>query len=286
METRRKIQNFSTFPADCLIEAILTVLLILFGIAILLPMVWMVISSLKATNEIFTNIWNLPSVWQWSNYRIAWNTGISRYFLNSIIVTVGTVFLNLISCSLMAYTLTINKIRGKNVFALLAIAGILFSPIVSIFPLYREIQSLHLYNKRIALVLIYTAYQIPMSFMLIFAFFKNVDKAYLDAARIDGANDMQILFKVFVPLSTSIFLVSIVLTSFYAWNEFTFALVFVKNDLFKTIPIGLLAFQGEMYAEWGVLLAGLVISAIPIIVMYIFAQKYFITGLTMGGVKG
>lgn len=276
----------ASFPADYLVTFILTVLLVLFLAAILVPMLWMGISSLKVTNEIFTNIWDLPSRWQWQNYAVAWDTGISRYFINSFAVTVGTVLLNLVACSLMAFTLTINEIKGKNVFASLAIMGILFSPIVSIFPLYQEIQLLQLYNKRLALVLIYTAYQIPMSFMLIFAFFKNIDKAYLDAARIDGATDLQILYKVFIPLSSSIFMVSVVLTSFYAWNEFTFALVFVKNDLLKTIPVGLLAFQGEMYSEWGVLLAGLVISAIPIIALYIFAQKYFIAGLTMGGVKG
>ena len=286
MKLRKKLNHLATFPTDHLFTFIITFLLVLFLAVILVPMIWMGISSLKVTNEIFSNIWSLPSSWQWNNYAVAWDTGISRYFINSAVVTLGTVLLNLVACSLMAYTLTINDIKGKNFFTALAIMGILFSPIVSIFPLYREIQLLQLYNKRLALVLIYTAYQIPMSFMLIFAFFKNIDKAYLDAARIDGATDLQVLYKVFIPLSASIFMVSVVLTSFYAWNEFTFALVFVKNDLLKTIPIGLLAFQGEMYSEWGVLLAGLVISAIPIIALYIFAQKYFIAGLTMGGVKG
>ncbi|WP_320122165.1 carbohydrate ABC transporter permease [uncultured Sphaerochaeta sp.] len=286
MKLRKKLNHLATFPTDHLFTFIITFFLVLFLAVILVPMIWMGISSLKVTNEIFSNIWSLPSSWQWNNYAVAWDTGISRYFINSAVVTLGTVLLNLVACSLMAYTLTINDIKGKNFFTALAIMGILFSPIVSIFPLYREIQLLQLYNKRLALVLIYTAYQIPMSFMLIFAFFKNIDKAYLDAARIDGATDLQILYKVFIPLSASIFMVSVVLTSFYAWNEFTFALVFVKNDLLKTIPIGLLAFQGEMYSEWGVLLAGLVISAIPIIALYIFAQKYFIAGLTMGGVKG
>ena len=122
--------------------------------------------------------------------------------------------------------------------------------------------------------------------MVIYAFFRNIDKSYLDAARIDGARDMTILFKVFVPLSASIFMVSVVLTGFYAWNEFSFALVFVKEDALKTIPVGLLAFQGEMYSDWGVLLAGLVISALPLILLFIFAQKYFVAGLSAGGVKG
>lgn len=286
MKIRKQFQQFTTFPADYIVTFIVTTVLTLFLMAILLPLLWMVTSSLKSTNEIFSNIWGLPDSWQWSNYGTAWNTGISRYFINSALVTLGTVVLNLVACSLMAFTLSIHNIKGKALFTMLAVTGILFSPIVSIFPLYKSIQVMHLYDKRTALVLVYTAYQIPMSFMLIYSFFRNIDKAYLDAARIDGASDLQVLQKVFVPLSASIFMVSIVLTSFYAWNEFIFALVFVKNDFLKTVPVGLLAFQGEMYSEWGVLLAGLVISAIPIITLYISAQKYFIAGLTSGGVKG
>lgn len=286
MKMRNHVKSLFAFPGDGIATILITVCLVFFALAIVIPLVWMVGSSFKTTNEIFTDIWNLPKSWHLENYRIAWNTGISKYFGNSLLVCLSTIALTLASCSLMAFSLSIYNVKGKKLFYAFAIVGMMFSPIVSMFPLYQEVQSLGLYNKRISLILIYAAYQFPMSFMLIVSFFRNIDKAYLDAARIDGATDMQILFKVFVPLSTSIFMVSIVLTGFYAWNEFTFALVFVKSDLLKTIPVGLLAFQGEMYSDWGVLLAGLVISALPVIVLFIFAQKYFVAGLSMGGVKG
>ena len=272
--------------ADLVVSIILDVLIVVFTLLIVIPLVWMVISSFKGTNEIFSNIWGFPGKWRVSNYTTAWNTGISKYFLNSVIVCISTIFLNLVVCSLMAFTLAINKFKLEKLFAGIAVIGMMFSPIVAIFPLYQEIQTLGLYNNLLSLILIYTAYQIPMSFMVIYAFFKSIDKAYIDAARIDGASDLKILFNVFIPLSASIFMVSVVLTGFYAWNEFTFALVFIKNDVLKTIPVGLLAFQGEMYSDWGVLLAGLTISALPIIALFIFAQKYFVAGLSMGGVKG
>lgn len=283
---KKRYNSVFAIPSDGIVVSIITVLIILFLLAIIIPLLWMVVSSFKTTNEIFSDIWTLPETWQFQNYVTAWNTGIARYFLNSLIVTIATVVLNVVVCSLISFSLVNYKIKGAKAIYSFVVLGLMFSPIVSIFPLYQEIQNLGLYNTRLSLILIYTAYQIPMSFMLIYAFFKNIDKAYLDAARIDGATDLQILFRVFVPLSASIFMVSIVLTSFYAWNEFTFALVFVKADNLMTIPVGLLAFQGEMYSDWGVLLAGLVISALPIIVLYIFAQKYFISGLTAGGVKG
>lgn len=286
MKMKKQVKSLFSFPGDGIAAILVTVCLVLFALAIVIPLVWMVGSSFKTTNEIFTDIWKLPKSWHFENYGKAWNTGISKYFGNSLLVCLSTIALTLASCSLMAFSLTIYNVKGKKFFYAFAIVGMMFSPIVSMFPLYQEVQTLGLYNKRLSLILIYAAYQLPMSFMLIISFFRNIDSAYLDAARIDGATDMQILFKVFVPLSTSIFMVSIVLTGFYAWNEFTFALVFVKSDLLKTIPVGLLAFQGEMYSDWGVLLAGLVISALPIIVLFIFAQKYFVAGLSMGGVKG
>lgn len=257
-----------------------------FFIIIVLPLVWMVVSSFKTTNEIFSNLWGLPVKWMFSNYITAWNSGISKYFLNSIVVTAATCALNVILCGLYAYALVVFDFKGKKAFHMIAIAGLMFSPIVSLIPLYQEVQTLHLYDKTLSLILIYTAYQMPMTFMLMYNSFKEVDHAFVDAAKIDGCNSFQILRYVFMPVSTPIIMTSIVLTAFYAWNEFTFALIFITSDSLKTIPVGLMAFQGEMHLDWSVLLSGLTISAIPIIVFFIFAQKYFIAGLSSGGVKG
>ncbi len=258
----------------------------LFFLLILLPIVWMVLSSFKETNEIFQNLWAWPEKWLFSNYAQAWNTGISRYFKNSLMVTAGTCFLNVAACSLYAFALAVFDFGGKRFFHALAVGGLMFSPIVSLIPLYQELQALRLYNTLPALVLIYTAFQMPLCFMLTYNYFKDIDRAYVEAARLDGCSSFQILCHVFLPVSKPIIMTTIVLTAFYAWNEFTFALIFISDEAKKTVPIGLLAFQGEMHAEWSVLLAGLTISAIPIIIFFIFTQKYFIAGLNAGGVKG
>lgn len=258
----------------------------LFFLLILLPIIWMVLSSLKETNEIFENLWALPGKWLFSNYAEAWNTGISKYFKNSLLVTVCTCLLNVAACSLYAFALAVFEFKGKKFFHLLAVGGLMFSPIVSLIPLYQELQALHLYNTLWALILIYTAFQMPLCFMLTYNYFKDIDRAYVEAAKLDGCSSIQILSNVFLPVSKPIIMTVIVLTAFYAWNEFTFALIFISDEAKKTVPIGLLAFQGEMHAEWSVLLAGLTISAIPIIVFFMFTQKYFIAGLNAGGVKG
>ena len=258
----------------------------LFFLIIVLPMAWMVVSAFKSTNEIFANLWGLPERWLWSNYGQAWNSGISRYFVNSVFVTVCTVLLTLVACAAYAYSIAVYRFKGKRFFFLLALAGMMFSPIVSVIPLYQEVQALRLYNSQWSLILIYAAYQMAMSFLLIHHFFADIDRAYLEAAAIDGCTDFGALLHIYIPMSKPVFLTSAVLTGFYAWNEFTFALIFVKKESLLTIPVGLLTFKGEMHAEWAVLLAGLTISAIPIIVFYIVAQKYFIAGLSAGGVKG
>lgn len=275
-------QKFKNNLGETTSIAVLTV----FFIIIVYPLIWMLLSSFKSTNEIFTNIWGLPKAWLFQNYIVAWKSGIARFFLNSVYVTVATVILTLGCSSLFAYSMVIHSFRFKRILVGLTVLGLLLSPIVSLIPLYQEIQALGLYNKREALILIYTAYQIPMSFLLIYDYFRSIDHSYLDAARIDGCSDLRALASIYVPMSQPILITSAVLAGFYAWNEFSFALILVKNDALRTIPTGLLFFQGEMHSEWAVLLAGLVISAIPIIVFFVFAQKYFIAGLAGDGIKG
>ncbi len=267
-------------------ESISLVILTIYFVIIVYPLIWMVLASFKSTNEIFTNIWGLPHTWLLSNYATAWKSGVAGFFLNSVYVTVATVLLTLICSSLFAYSMVIHDFPLKGALMGLTVLGLLLSPIVSLIPLYQEIQALGLFNKREALILIYTAFQIPMSFLLIHDYFSNIDRAYLDAARLDGCSDLRALASIYIPMSQPILVTCAVLAGFYAWNEFSFALILVNNDALRTIPAGLLFFQGEMHTEWAVLLAGLVISAIPIIVFFAFAQRYFIAGLSGEGLKG
>lgn len=259
--------------------------LLFFFLFIVIPLLWMVISSLKTTNEIFGNLWGLPEKWMFSNYLTAWEKGISKYLLNSTFVTVVTCLLNIVCCCFSAFAMSAFDFKAKGVIYGLIICGMMFSPIVALMPLYQLILKMNLYNTQWSIILVYSAFQIPMSFMIINTAFKDIDHSYIDAARIDGASDLLILKEVFLPIGRPAILTAAVLTAFYAWNEFTFALIFIKKDALKTVPIGLLTFKGEMHIEWAVMLAGLTISAIPIVIFFIFMQRYFIAGLNTGGLK-
>ncbi|OZU87203.1 ABC transporter permease [Virgibacillus indicus] len=260
--------------------------LLIYFVVIAYPLIWMVISSFKDTATIFGDTWGLPQEWKIGNYATAWDLGISSYFLNSVLVTTLTCFITVLISAFAAYALSRFEFKGKMFFFLLISAGLMFSPQVSLVPLYQLTQDLGIYNTYWALILPYVAFQIPLTVLLFRAHFLGIDKELEESAFLDGCTSMGVLFRIILPLSTPIVLTATVLISFFAWNEFMFSLVFLDDDSLKTIPTGLLAFRGAVSTNWGVMLAGLTISALPIVILFLLTQKYFISGLAEGGVKG
>ncbi|PWW20457.1 raffinose/stachyose/melibiose transport system permease protein [Cytobacillus oceanisediminis] len=261
-------------------------ILIFYFIIIAYPLFWMVINSFKTTEEIFANSWALPQNWLVSNYAHAWETGISGYFLNSTIVTISTCLLTVFLSALGAYGLTRFEFKGKNTLLIICMAGMMLSPQVSLVPLYKLIQALGIHDTYLALILPYVAYRIPITILLIRAAFLDVPKELEESAFLDGCNTWTVFTKIFIPLNLPILLTGVVLTAYFTWNEFMFALIFVDSEALKTIPAGLMQFRDALQTNWGVLLAGLMISAAPIIILFLFMQKYFIRGPASGSVKG
>lgn len=263
-----------------------SLLLIVYFISIAYPLFWMVISSFKDTNSIFADSFGLPHQWLVSNFVQAWKEGVSGYFLNSVFVTTVTCLGTVLISAFAAYGLARFRFRGQTFFLIFVTAGLMFSPQVSLIPLYKLMQSLGMYNTYWALILPYVAYRIPLTVLLIRSHFLSIDREYEESAYLDGCSSLGVFFRIMVPLSIPIFLTTIVLTAYFAWNEFTFALIFIDSNSLKTIPIGLLAFRDALHTNWGVTLAGLTISALPIIIVFLFMQRFFIRGLADGGLKG
>lgn len=261
-------------------------ILIFYFIIIAYPLFWMVINSFKTTEEIFSNSWALPTTWLVSNYVHAWNTGISGYFLNSTIVTLSTCLLTVFISSLGAYGLTRFEFKGKKLLLILCMGGMMLSPQVSLVPLYKLIQAMGIHDTYLALILPYVAYRIPITVLLIRAAFLEVPKELEESAFLDGCSTWKVFTKIFLPLNLPILFTGVILTAYFTWNEFMFALIFIDSDSLKTIPAGLMQFRDALQTNWGVLLAGLMISAIPIITLFLFLQKYFVRGLASGSLKG
>ncbi|MBT2657772.1 carbohydrate ABC transporter permease [Bacillus sp. ISL-18] len=260
--------------------------LLLYFAAIAYPLFWMVINSFKTTAAIFNDSWGLPKEWLFSNYTTAWEQGVSSYFMNSLIITGGTCLLTVLVSALCAYGLTRFQIKGGKFLLLFVSAGLMFSPQSSLIPLYELVQKLGLFDTYWALILTFTAYRIPLTVLLIRSFFLSIPKELEESAYLDGANSFKVFTKIFLPMSRPILFTGVILTAYYAWNEFLFSILFIQSEDVKPITSGLLVFKGALSTNWGVLMAGLVISAIPLIVIFLMMQKYFVRGLAEGSVKG
>ncbi|TDL72183.1 carbohydrate ABC transporter permease [Rhodococcus qingshengii] len=273
-------------PGTPVVVGLIFVFLLLYFIAIAYPLFWMVINSFKNTADIFNDSWGLPKEWLFSNYATAWQQGVSSYFINSVIITVGTCLLTVLISALCAFGLTRFQIKGGKFLLLFVSAGLMFSPQSSLIPLYELIQQMGIFDTHWALILTFTAYRIPLTVLLIRSFFLSIPKELEESAYLDGATTLDVFGRIFLPMSKPILFTGVILTAYYAWNEFLFSLIFIQTEEVKPITSGLLVFKDALNTNWGVLMAGLVISALPLIVVFMLMQKYFVRGLADGSVKG
>ncbi|MGG1396967.1 carbohydrate ABC transporter permease [Bacillus salipaludis] len=269
-----------------IVAGIIFLFLSLYFVAIAYPIFWMIVNSFKNTPAIYNDTWGLPKEWLFSNYEAAWQQGVSNYFVNSLIITAGTCILTVLISALCAYGLTRFQLKGGKFLLLFVSAGLMFSPQSSLIPLYELVQKLGIFDTYWALILTFTAYRIPLTVLLIRSFFLSIPKELEESAYLDGATTLTVFTRIFIPMSKPILFTGVILTAYYSWNEFLFSMLFIQTEEVKPITSGLLVFKDALNTNWGVLLAGLVISAIPLIVIFLMMQKYFVRGLAEGSVKG
>jgi raffinose/stachyose/melibiose transport system permease protein len=187
---------------------------------------------------------------------------------------------------LCAFGLSRYQFKYDKTVLLFIMGGMMLNPQVCLVPLYILLQQLHLHNTYLALILSYIAFRLPLTVLLIRSYFIGISKEIEESAKMDGCSAFRIYWSIFMPMSIPIILTATILVAYYAWNEFLFAIIFIDSDKLKTIPAGLMSFKDALSTDWGVLLAGLVISALPLVLLFIFMQKYFIRGIAAGSVKG
>jgi raffinose/stachyose/melibiose transport system permease protein len=260
--------------------------LLIFALMILYPLFWMFISSFKSYQEIYSNVWALPSEWHFENYKLAWEKGIQNYFLNSTYVTGFSILLTVMTGTMAAFVLARYRNRWIDAALLFIIGGLMMNPEVALIPLFEILTFFNLIDTRWALILTYVAYRLPLTIILIRAFFITVPKELSESALIDGCSEFGIYWRIYLPLSIPIVITSVIINAFYAWNEFLFATVFINSSELKTIPSGLMVFRDALRTDWGVLLSGMVIASVPMVILLIILQKYLVRGLSEGSVKG
>jgi len=264
---------------------ILTILSFL-AICILSPLIWIIISSLKTNIEFFSSPLKLPKYFLFKNYINAWNLGLSKYFLNSIFVTTVSIVLTVLVGSSCAYGLSRFTFKGQDIVLYSILGGLLLSPQVALLPLFKMLVKLRIYNTYWAMILPYVGFNLPFAIFLMRSYFLSFPKDIEESAYIDGCSHFTTYLRIVLPISKPILASTAIVTGISVWNEFLFALVFIEDKNLMTIPIGLLNFKDALVTDYTTLLAAVMMGSLPMILLFIFSQKYFIKGLTAGSIKG
>ncbi len=262
-------------------------LLALTTLVMLYPVFIMVLSAFKSTAEIYNSPFALPETWSLANLGTIWReTRFLAYLGNSVLVTVASIGLMLSAGTLAAYALARYTFRANEAIYLFFLAGLMVPLKLAVIPLFIELKALDLIDNRLGLVLVYAAMGLPSTVFIMTGFLKTVPNELEEAARIDGASEAGILARIMLPLSRPALVIAGIHNAVPIWNDFFFPLVLIQSDHAKTLPQGLTVFMGEYSTDWGVLFAGLTLSALPLTLVYVALSRQFIAGLTSGAVKG
>jgi multiple sugar transport system permease protein len=252
------------------------------------PLLWMVLSSLKPSTELFVNPPRiLPSeiTFRWYANLVGSSDAVSL-FKNSLVVGVSTTLICLMVGTLAAYGVTRFDFPGKRAFLIGALLSYVFPAIVLFISVYMIINSLGLIDTRLGLILCHCILTFPFALWMLKSFFEGVPREIDEAAWVDGASFLQTFVMVILPLSLpGIFSVA-VFVFVLSWNEFLFASVMVTSGDLKTIPLGIAEFITSFDVRWGEIMAIGTLATVPVVILFLCVQRYFVSGVTSGAIKG
>lgn len=267
-------------------KAIFYSAMIIAAVIYLVPVFFVLVTSLKTQGEIRMSPFALPKIPQWINYVTAWTEGkIGLYLKNSIVITVVSVPLTILVASLATYALTRLNFKYENIVFLLFVICMVVPLQVILVPLMTIIRSLKLLNTYYALWLIYTGVNAPLCILVLRGFFRTIPAEIDNAAKIDGCSSFQTFWRIIMPLSKPALSTVIILMTLTVWNEFLLAQLFLQKVSLRPITMGVLAFKGEYNINYSVMTAGVIMSILPMMAVYLTFQKYFVQGLS-GMLKG
>ena len=268
-------------------DTLIHIFLIIVSITCLFPLLWMLGSSLKTQQTIFSDMSMFPRNPVWANFYTAWTKGgFGMYFLNSLFYTVTVVFGIVIISSLAAFAFSRLKFPGKNLIFYMFLAAMMIPLPGSFVPLYVLMTKLHLINTRIGYILCMINAGLSFSIYVLKTFFDKMPVELEDAARIDGCSRLGIWWNVALPLAKPAIAVVVIFNSLNVWNEYIFATLIFSSKNLMPLQRGLMIFQGIHITEYPLLMAGMTITALPIILAYLIMQRHIIKGITTGAIVG
>lgn len=255
---------------------------------VIVPFWFMVATSLKPQAYIFDIPPTLiPEEVTTANYTEALGKDLfGIYFLNSMMVAIAAVVLTLFLSSLLAYAFARLEFPGKEQIFYLLLVGMMVPPVMLIIPQFLVAKSLRLLDSLLGLVVVYVAMNVSMQTFLLRGFFESIPRELEEAALIDGASRWKIMWRIILPLSRPGLAVVAIFTFLYAWDEFPWAHVAIRETTKRTLPIGIALFQSQHLTQWGQVFAASLVALVPVVLVFAVFQRYFVRGISTTGLKG
>ena len=252
------------------------------------PLLWVVIQSLKTETEFLESIWTLPARLNFQNYATAWNdAGMSRYFMNSVVVTLVTTAVNLVFVTCAGYAFAKLTFPGKTFFYYMIIFNLLIPTAIILLPMFTMVNRMHLVNTLPALVFPYFQGFAPMGLIICRDYFEDLPDELMEAGKLDGCSNMQVFRKIMLPLAKPILATMAILSAMQVWNEYLWALTSITDESKYTLSVGVALFNKKTETVgYTPVFAALSISALVIVVVYLCMQKNFVKSIAAGAVKG
>ncbi len=267
---------------------LVALLLVVVAIVWFLPFVLLLTTGIRTTQDFQRNgPVSLPTQLTFQNFLDAWETGdFETTYVNSILLAVVKVPLGVFVSALMAFALAKLKVRFRGAILFAVFLGLTVPIYIALVPLFNTVRAMGLIDNIFGLLGPYLAFGIPFEVLVLYAFFRQLPDEILEAARMDGAGSWRMFFQIVLPLSLPVLVTVFILDAVATWNELLMALTIINSDQSKTLPLGILNFSGQFTTNYNGLAAAILIGILPILIAYALLQRYIVSGLTAGAVKG
>lgn len=260
--------------------------LVIFLVIFVVPVAWIAAAALKSSQQIAASPLALPTELHWENFARAWTIGhFDTYLWNTVVYSVTIVTGVTVLSSLAGYALARRQFRGRNVVFVLFLLGLMVPFQSLMIPLYYLARDLGILGTRWAMILPGIALGLPFGIFLMRAFFQSLPEELADAARIDGCNEFGAFRRVMLPLAYPGLTTLVIFQFMQTWNAFLLPLVLVQRDELRPVGLGIMFFLGRYTSDRGLIAAGVLLTSLPIVVLYLFLQRHFIRGITAGALK-
>ena len=268
--------------AGILLRLLVWGVLLTTALLVIVPLGWMLMSSLKVNQEFLADPFGLPTTLFWQNYADAWNLGVGQYMWNSVTVTVASIIATTLISAWAAFGLTKLTIPFSRPVLFLIVGGMMLAPTVALIPLLRLLQSLGIYDSLLGITILYTAFRIPFITFLIRSYMVDLPHEVDEGALLDGCSRLQQFWRLTLPMSVPIIVSAVILQCLFAWNEYLFAFIFISSTENMTLPVGLANLASKLSTNYPMIFAGMTLASIPMIVAFFATQRFFVRGLAEG----